>query len=207
MEVPHTILCLYSKFSVNSKNFLDLMNNNNIDYVIPVCIDNKDMRNRIISSSYQIQYVPCLLFIYGSGSIEKYEGEMAFRWLTEIINNLKKNKEEEVLPKEPEQTPIVIEQPKKKKKVQIEKEESEDEEESEEEEIPEPPKKVKKNKVVKVSEQTSIDDLIDLGETLKSEQKTPAIKDSGNSNLMSRVQEMQRLRDAEDAKIGKNKPF
>jgi hypothetical protein len=207
MEVPHTILCLYSKFSVNSKNFLDLMNNNNIDYVIPVCIDNKDMRNRIISSSYQIQYVPCLLLIYGSGSIEKYEGEMAFRWLTEIINNLKKNKEEEVLPKEPEQTPIVIEQPKKKKKVQIEKEESEDEEESEEEEIPEPPKKVKKNKVVKVSEQTSIDDLIDLGETLKSEQKTPAIKDSGNSNLMSRVQEMQRLRDAEDAKIGKNKPF
>jgi hypothetical protein len=205
MEVPHTILCLYSKFSVNSKNFLDLMNNNNIDYIIPVCIDNKDMRNRIISSSYQIQYVPCLLFIYGSGSIEKYEGEMAFRWLTEIINNLKKNKEEEVLPKEPEQTPIVIEQPKKKKKVQIEKEESEDEES--EEEIPEPPKKVKKNKVVKVSEQTSIDDLIDLGETLKSEQKTPAIKDSGNNNLMSRVQEMQRLRDAEDAKIGKNKPF
>ena len=73
MEVPHTILCLYSKFSNTSKNFLDLVNNNSIDYITPVCIDNKEIRNKIISSSYQIQYVPCLLFIYASGSIEKYE--------------------------------------------------------------------------------------------------------------------------------------
>lgn len=201
MEVPHTILCLYSKFSANSKNFLDLINNNNIDYIIPVCVDNKEMRNKIISSSYQIQYVPCLLFIYGSGSVEKYEGEMAFRWLNEIITNMNKKKQDEI----EQQTPVIdIEKPKKKKQVKIE--ESSDEEV--EEEIPEPPpKKTKtKNKVVKVSEQTSIEDLIDLGETITTEQKTPAIKNDSNNNLMSKVQEMQRMRDAEDAKIGK-KPF
>jgi hypothetical protein len=201
MEVPHTILCLYSKFSANSKNFLDLINNNNIDYIIPVCVDNKDMRNKIISSSYQIQYVPCLLFIYGSGSVEKYEGEMAFRWLNEIITNMNKKKQDEI----EQQTPVIdIEKPKKKKQVKIE--ESSDEEV--EEEIPEPPpKKTKtKNKVVKVSEQTSIEDLIDLGETITTEKKTPAIKNDSNNNLMSKVQEMQRMRDAEDAKIGK-KPF
>ena len=201
MEVPHTILCLYSKFSANSKNFLDLINNNNIDYIIPVCVDNKEMRNKIISSSYQIQYVPCLLFIYGSGSVEKYEGEMAFRWLNEIITNMNKKMQDEI----EQQTPVIdIEKPKKKKQVKIE--ESSDEEV--EEEIPEPPpKKTKtKNKVVKVSEQTSIEDLIDLGETITTEQKTPAIKNDSNNNLMSKVQEMQRMRDAEDAKIGK-KPF
>ena len=201
MEVPHTILCLYSKFSANSKNFLDLINNNNIDYIIPVCVDNKEMRNKIISSSYQIQYVPCLLFIYGSGSVEKYEGEMAFRWLNEIITNMNKKKQDEI----EQQTPVIdIEKPKKKKQVKIE--ESSDEEV--EEEIPEPPpKKTKtKNKVVKVSEQTSIEDLIDLGETITTEQKTPDIKNDSNNNLMSKFQEMQRMRDAEDAKIGK-KPF
>ena len=201
MEVPHTILCLYSKFSANSKNFLDLINNNNIDYIIPVCVDNKEMRNKIISSSYQIQYVPCLLFIYGSGSVEKYEGEMAFRWLNEIITNMNKKKQDEI----EQQTPVIdIEKPKKKKQVKIE--ESSDEEV--EEEIPEPPptKTKTKNKVVKVSEQTSIEDLIDLGETITTEQKTPAIKNDSNNNLMSKVQEMQRMRDAEDAKIGK-KPF
>jgi hypothetical protein len=166
-----------------------------------VCVDNKDMRNKIISSSYQIQYVPCLLFIYGSGSVEKYEGEMAFRWLNEIITNMNKKKQDEI----EQQTPVIdIEKPKKKKQVKIE--ESSDEEV--EEEIPEPPpKKTKtKNKVVKVSEQTSIEDLIDLGETITTEKKTPAIKNDSNNNLMSKVQEMQRMRDAEDAKIGK-KPF
>ena len=44
MEVPHTILCLYSKFSNTSKNFLDLVNNNSIDYITIVSTSPADVR-------------------------------------------------------------------------------------------------------------------------------------------------------------------
>ena len=204
MEVPHTILCLYSKFSNTSKNFLDLVNNNSIDYITPVCIDNKEIRNKIISSSYQIQYVPCLLFIYASGSIEKYEGDLAFKWLNEIINKkmIENQKMQQEMDQPLQQTPVSRKGKKSKKVV----EEPEEEEESSSEEEPEPPKKTKqKNKVVRVSEQTDLNDLLDLGEPVQKETNIKqSIKDGGN--IMNKVQEMQRMRDAEDAKIGK-KPF
>ena len=204
MEVPHTILCLYSKFSNTSKNFLDLVNNNSIDYITPVCIDNKEIRNKIISSSYQIQYVPCLLFIYASGSIEKYEGDLAFKWLNEIINKkmIENQKIQQEMAEPVQQTPV-SRQGKNSKKVV---EEPEEEEESSSEEEPEPPKKTKqKNKVVRVSEQTDLNDLLDLGEPVQKEINIKqSIKDGGN--IMNKVQEMQRMREAEDSKLSK-KPF
>ena len=204
MEVPHTILCLYSKFSNTSKNFLDLVNNNSIDYITPVCIDNKEIRNKIISSSYQIQYVPCLLFIYASGSIEKYEGDLAFKWLNEIINKkmIENQKMQQEMDQPLQQTPVSRKGKKSKKVV----EEPEEEEESSSEEEPEPPKKTKqKNKVVRVSEQTDLNDLLDLGEPVQKEINIKqSIKDGGN--IMNKVQEMQRMREAEDAKLSK-KPF
>ena len=209
MEVPHTILCLYSKFSNSSKTFLDMVNSNGIDYITPVCIDNKEIRNKIISSSYQIQFVPCLLFIYSSGSIEKYEGDLAFKWLNEIINkkmieNQKMQQEQQVIQSQMN----IQEAPKKQKKhKKVVVEESSDEESSEEE--PEPPKKTKqKNKVVRVSEQTNLTDLMDLGESLQQPVESnvkQSIKDGG-SNIMNKVQEMQRMREAEYAKLSK-KPF
>jgi len=209
MEVPHTILCLYSKFSNTSKNFLDLVNNNSIDYITPVCIDNKEIRDKIISSSYQIQYVPCLLFIYASGSIEKYEGDLAFKWLNEIINKkmIENQKMQQEMVQPVQQTPVSRKGKRRSKKVVEEpEEEEEEEEESSSEEEPEPPKKKKqKNKVVRVSEQTDLNDLLDLGEPVKNEINIKQnIKDGGN--IMNKVQEMQRMREAEDAKLSK-KPF
>lgn len=205
MEVPHTILCLYSKFSNTSKNFLDLVNNNSIDYITPVCIDNKEIRNKIISSSYQIQYVPCLLFIYASGSIEKYEGDLAFKWLNEIINKkmIENQKMQQEMVQPLQQTPVSRKGKRSKKVVE---EPEEEEEDSSSEEEPEPPKKTKqKNKVVRVSEQTDLNDLLDLGEPVQKETNIKqSIKDGGN--IMNKVQEMQRMREAEDAKLSK-KPF
>lgn len=204
MEVPHTILCLYSKFSNSSRNFLDLVNNNGIDYITPVCIDNKEIRNKIISSSYQIQYVPCLLFVYASGSIEKYEGDLAFKWLNEIINKkmVENQKIQQEIVQPVQQTPVSKKSKKSKKVI----EEPEEEESSSSEEEPEPPKKTKqKNKVVRVSEQTDLNDLLDLGEPVQNETNIKqSIKDGGN--IMNKVQEMQRMREAEDAKLSK-KPF
>ena len=101
-----------------------------------------------------------------------------------------------------QQTPVSRKGKKSKKVV----EEPEEEEESSSEEEPEPPKKTKqKNKVVRVSEQTDLNDLLDLGEPVQKETNIKqSIKDGGN--IMNKVQEMQRMREAEDAKLSK-KPF
>lgn len=224
MENPHTIICLHSKYSSNCKRFFEICSQNDINYVVPVCIDNKEIRERVVQSQIQIQFVPCLLFIYSGGNIEKYEGDAAFRWVEEIVNNKRQYEEQMLRSQEPPketltQIPEVEIQeekkitPKKKKKIVIE--ESEDEEDIEEEIIP---VKKTKNKVVRVSEKspeetkTDINDLLDLGEddnnqfsgflaTSKNQTEKPAVKK--DNPLMLKVQEMQRMRDAEDAKLPK----
>ena len=81
-SVPNNVICLYSKFSSNSKNFVESAGNLPINFI---CIDNKDIRNRIISDSkLTISFVPCILCLFSDGRLEKYEGSDAFSWLEDI---------------------------------------------------------------------------------------------------------------------------
>jgi len=214
MEIPHSIICLHSKYSANCKSFFDMAASVGINYIIPVCIDNKEIRDRVLSSQMNIQVVPCLLFVYGSGNIEKFEGDAAFNWVQEIIN--KRQYEEQQLKKQQE---ISIQTIRQKDKISEKELEEESEEESEEEIIPPSPKR--KNKVARVSKKhddipeevkegkaTNIDDLLDITEEDEKDflasspnltQKVP-IKENP---LMAKVQEMQRMRDAEEAKMPK----
>ena len=81
-SVPNNVICLYSKFSSNSKNFVEAASNLPINFI---CIDNKDIRNRIISDSkLTISFVPCILCLFSDGRLEKYEGTDAFSWLEDI---------------------------------------------------------------------------------------------------------------------------
>ena len=73
-------ICLYSKYSPNSKKLLDIMkkNLNDISYI---CVDNDFVRNRIKNNkNIIVNYVPCILIINQNGIVEKYEGEHAFSW-------------------------------------------------------------------------------------------------------------------------------
>lgn len=223
MENPHTIICLHSKYSSNCKRFFEICSQNDVNYVVPVCIDNKEIRERITESKIQIQLVPCLLFIYSGGNIEKYEGDGAFRWIEEIVKGKREYEEQMMRSQEhPTETQIQIPEveiqeekkisPKKKKKIVIE--ESEDEDDVEEEIKP---VKKTKNKVVKISEKSSdetktdINDLLDLGDddnqfsgflaTSKNQTEKPVVKKE--NPLMQKVQEMQRLRDDEESKLPK----
>jgi hypothetical protein len=89
---------LFSKYSNACKKFMDTINNAklnlNFNYL---CIDNKDIRNRVISSSeIDIKNVPCLLIINEqSGSIDKYEGQDSFIWINDIIQQKQKQLLEE----------------------------------------------------------------------------------------------------------------
>ena len=89
MEVPQSIVYLYSKYSSFCNAFNEKIKSTGIDYLIPVCIDNKDVRLKILSNStLPIESVPCLLFIYPSGQIEKYEGQNCFVWVDDLIKRM-----------------------------------------------------------------------------------------------------------------------
>jgi hypothetical protein len=89
---------LFSKYSNACKKFMDTINNGklnmNFNYL---CIDNKDIRNKIVTSSeIDIKNVPCLLVINEqSGSIDKYEGQDSFIWINDIIQQRQKQLLEE----------------------------------------------------------------------------------------------------------------
>jgi hypothetical protein len=89
-KIAKSMICLYSKFSQNSTKFLDLSKSYNLPLEY-VCIDNKNIRNRIIKNKKILIYsVPCLLFIYDNGVLEKYEGYNAFEWINDVIKNIEK---------------------------------------------------------------------------------------------------------------------
>ena len=77
-------LCFYSKYSVESKRLLDMAKALSLKYI---CIDNSLIRKKLANSKkIVIQYVPCILLLYDTGIIEKYEGNHAFRWIKEQID-------------------------------------------------------------------------------------------------------------------------
>ena len=88
----HLCLLLYSKYSNFSKQLFDGINNApinlyNLININTICIDHEEIRNRIIKDNkIEITHVPCILLIYNSGTVEKYEGMQAFEWIESIIN-------------------------------------------------------------------------------------------------------------------------
>lgn len=179
METPHTIVYLFSKYSNACNSFTDLVNSANIDYLSPVCVDNKLVRNRILSSKFNIQALPCLLFIYTAGNIEKFEGEACFRWAEELKQKMTPQPQfqpqsvPQSIPQSPPLTQIIEseEKPKKSKKKKIVESESESES-SEEEIIVKKSKKEKgiKNKIdvskISLPNLTDINDLLDESEEI-----------------------------------------
>lgn len=83
---------LYSKYSVYSKQIIDKLSSCSEDLyslyrINLLCIDNEDVRERIVKSkSVTINVIPTLLIIYQDGSIEKYEGVTIFNWVENLIS-------------------------------------------------------------------------------------------------------------------------
>lgn len=88
------IILVYSKYSPHCTKLLDIINNSSTDLkqyinLQPLCIDNKTTRNRIkLNNKIEILYVPCILHIFPTGIVEKYDGDKAFLWLNNILNQI-----------------------------------------------------------------------------------------------------------------------
>lgn len=98
---PDYHVLLYSKFSAPCKQLDDIMVQSRIDFstvcaLERVCIDNKEVRQRILanssndsssSSGLRVDYVPCILGINKrTSTIEKYDRKEAFEWVQDIIS-------------------------------------------------------------------------------------------------------------------------
>ena len=93
---PNFSTLIYSKYSKNSTKFLELIKNSGVDFTSFMkmewlCIDNQKIRNRVLSNTkIEVKSVPCVLVVFPSGNIEKYDGESVFNWANNIINSHKK---------------------------------------------------------------------------------------------------------------------
>lgn len=79
------ILYLYSKYSEVSKKLLQLMSDNNIH---KLCIDNAEVRKKIINSNVQITNIPCILLYHSNGTVQLYEGSNLLQWVHVNIHSI-----------------------------------------------------------------------------------------------------------------------
>lgn len=84
-ETTNFRMLLFSKYSENSKKILALIKDNNNLFntlnINVVCIDNENIRKRILNSDIEINVVPCLLSIKDKIQIEKFEGQELNNWI------------------------------------------------------------------------------------------------------------------------------
>ena len=110
-------ILLYSKYSRSCLRILDSVEQLNgmmgspTPIVQLVCIDGKEIRKQILNSkSIEIKKVPCLLVVDDT-TVEKYDGEKAFQWVSEIVQKISANSQPppQPPPMPPPQTLIEIE--------------------------------------------------------------------------------------------------
>lgn len=213
---------LYSKYSPMSNRLMTALNSCPIDLstsvgLTTVCIDNEGIRSQILTANkIEISSVPCVLIVYRTGGVEKYEGGNAFQWFNETVSKF--------MPPDPQ--PIIQEQPRQKQEIVSRKAHrvpKVEEYESDEDYIPEPvrkpPRKLKFEQPKTSKKETSMEELgieqdtqsIDYKEdnsgqteTYNSEQKElkmPAQQGKGK-DLMATAMAMQKERDS----VESNKP-
>jgi hypothetical protein len=119
-----------------------------------VCIDNEGIRSQILKANkIEISTVPCVLIVYSTGGVEKYEGENAFQWINETVSKFMPPHQNQ-----PEQIPQK-QVPRKIISRPVSKREEEEEEEEEEEPIQKPLRKVKFEQQKNLKKETTMEEL------------------------------------------------
>ena len=197
MSQPSEVIFLYSKYSSNSKKLLDICRNK-IPEIGYLCIDNINIRKRVLKNTQiKITYVPCILLIYTSGVIEKYEGEHAFMWIKELLEKI--NPPQQELPPPSNQQEL---QPVKNGlsgNTAIENLfDINDEEEEEEEIYDEAPREINTSHSytmpIPKDKNLNLNSNVDISKTIKSEGRS----------IMGTAEELQKER---DAAMGEQKPM
>ena len=152
-------ILLYSKYSRSCLRILDSVEQLNGMMSSPtpivqlVCIDGKEIRKQILNSkSIEIKKVPCLLVVDDT-TVEKYDGEKAFQWVSEIVQKISANSQPPPQPPPPPQTSIEIEPA-----------------------VSRPQKEQKRPQKRTTKKETKIEDLDDIEEDEEEENNTTKVK-------------------------------
>lgn len=101
---------IHSKFSQRCQQLIEIISGNQLDIPFTMlCIDDKNMRNRIINNKdIKVQYVPCILQINQiTGVVSQYEADKAFELIYSIIESLRPEPEPEPEPEPPMRRTII----------------------------------------------------------------------------------------------------
>jgi hypothetical protein len=88
-----TCTLLYSNYSPKSNELLQNLRNCpvNLEAMVGLsflCVDNEKIRKKIVKSkNIQINSVPCLLILYNTGDVEKFEGTRVFEWIDDVVRH------------------------------------------------------------------------------------------------------------------------
>lgn len=86
------IVVIYSRYCNESLQFLESLEKNTETVKMDIrklCIDNENIRERVLGSKLGIKCVPTILIYHANGEVEKYEENTCFEWLDFIIEKLK----------------------------------------------------------------------------------------------------------------------
>ena len=97
------IIVLYSKYSQKCKEFISVYEKSPVQFIKPVCVDNKDVRLELLKSPrLNVKTVPCVLLCYPNNTYEKFEGPEICTWLIQQITENSPTVEQSV----PETSPL-----------------------------------------------------------------------------------------------------
>ena len=108
LDDSHVTVVMYSKFSSSCTNFLEILAKVPTFKHTLLCIDNEDVRKRVLSQSkLNVTEVPCIFRIYErTGYVETFEGERAYTILNTHYNHyLEKLEKEQLLRMAPPSPP------------------------------------------------------------------------------------------------------
>lgn len=114
---------LYSKYSQSCQQFQKLFDELPKEYkdnfkFEPICVDNEKIRKHILESeNINITSVPCLLFAYNDGRVDKFEGADAFKWVEDIHVKVNYQKMQQVIRQQQYQEQLLRQQLLEQKKI------------------------------------------------------------------------------------------
>ena len=170
-----------------------------------VCIDNEEIRKQILKKDNKIEIssVPCVLIVYNTGSVEKYEGVSAFEWIEETISRyvpLQSQSEPQTHIKS-EQAQPELHQQRQRRQPQFRAQKEEIEIENEYIDEPEPEHRPKKASLKRPKKETTMEEL-----GINQQETESQVSSGKGKDLMSAAMAMQKERDSSEPNKGKDNP-
>lgn len=215
-KMERLCVLLYSKYSPMSNKLMSALSSCPLDLKMlvglsTVCVDNEEIRKQILKKGNKIEIssVPCVLIVYNTGGVEKYEGGSAFEWIEETINRympIQSQSEPQVNIKSEQAQPEFNRQRQRRQpQFRAPKEEIEIEneyiDEPEPEPEPEPEHRHKKSSLKRTKKETTMEEL-----GINQEETETQVSSGKGKDLMSAAMAMQKERDSSEPTKGKDNP-